>query len=287
MSNLRDLKILYYLYKITNKLNDKTYYGVHRTTNVNDGYMGSGTLITKAIKKYGVNNFEKVILEFFSCVEDMFQREKEIINENVVSSRNNYNIKLGGNGGFDHINDNPIQKQAAITKTKITIENKPIEEKERINSLKRMPGIKNPMFGSTRFGNKNPMFGKKQSEYCRSRCSETNKGMVNVKDNNGVIVGKVSKDHPNVLSGLWVNINKYKTHTEEWKLNRSEQYKQRGIKPPSPKGMLWWNNGKFSMRSKDKPEGDWIRGRIPFQEKTKNKMKDSQRRRRIINASII
>jgi len=42
---------------------------------------------------------------------------------------------------------------------------------------------------------------------------------------------------------------------------RSEQYKKLGIKPPSSKGMLWWNDGKTVVRSKTCPGENWVRGR--------------------------
>ena len=93
------MKKYYYLYKITNLINNKYYYGVHSTDDINDGYMGSGSLIKKAIKKYGKVNFKKEILEYFNDKEQMYQREAEIINETVINDKACYNFKLGGEGG--------------------------------------------------------------------------------------------------------------------------------------------------------------------------------------------
>jgi group I intron endonuclease len=112
--------MFYLVYKITNTINGKTYVGCHKTKDKNDGYMGSGKIIKRSIKKYGVNNFTKEIIAECSCSDEMFAKEKEF----VVLSEMSYNMKSGGEGGFDYLNKtglntswkNREEKNAKISK---------------------------------------------------------------------------------------------------------------------------------------------------------------------------
>jgi hypothetical protein len=96
---------MYYLiYKTTNKLNDKIYVGKHKTEDKNDDYLGSGTLLERSIEKYGRESFVREILFEFSTEEEMNQKEADIVDEEFIARDDTYNIKLGGQGGFDYIN---------------------------------------------------------------------------------------------------------------------------------------------------------------------------------------
>lgn len=86
----------HYFYKITNLINNHFYYGVHNTDNLDDGYIGSGTRLHIAYKKYGIENFSKEIIKFFDTVEDAYNYEHEVVNEEMINNPDCYNLQIGG-----------------------------------------------------------------------------------------------------------------------------------------------------------------------------------------------
>lgn len=86
----------YTIYKITNNIDGKYYIGQHTTEDLDDGYMGSGKLIYRAIQKHGIENFTKEYLRFCSSPEELNLIEEELVIINEVDP-NSYNLTKGGN----------------------------------------------------------------------------------------------------------------------------------------------------------------------------------------------
>jgi hypothetical protein len=96
----------YYVYQITNLLNNKIYVGKHKSelSPTENGYYGSGKQIKAAIEKYGIANFKKEVLHYCNSKEEMAEKESNIVTEDFVKRKDTYNMHKGGNGGWDHYN---------------------------------------------------------------------------------------------------------------------------------------------------------------------------------------
>jgi len=89
------------VYKITNKVNGKTYIG-QTITSLNERWKNhcakssSCRALSNAIAKYGRENFTKEIVDFADSLEDLNKKEEFCINKFNSLAPNGYNLKTGG-----------------------------------------------------------------------------------------------------------------------------------------------------------------------------------------------
>lgn len=91
----------YYFYCITNLTNNKKYWGVHSTNNLDDGYRGSGRKLITEMKTTPISNYHKDILKFFSNENEMYDYEEKMVTKDVVKDNMTYNLHTGGSGSWD------------------------------------------------------------------------------------------------------------------------------------------------------------------------------------------
>lgn len=93
-----------YVYKITNIINNKIYIGI--TNNYKKRWSNEKTnpkdpakqqVITRAIAKYGVENFNFELLDSHLTIEEACEKEKRLIKELNCLVPNGYNVDEGGN----------------------------------------------------------------------------------------------------------------------------------------------------------------------------------------------
>jgi len=100
----------YIVYKTTNKVNGKYYIGVHKKGIERRGkYLGSGKVLKSALKKYGRDAFSRETLFAFDNEVCAYEKEANIVNEELLKDTMCYNLVLGGGcpplqtlNGIDH-----------------------------------------------------------------------------------------------------------------------------------------------------------------------------------------
>jgi hypothetical protein len=92
-----DKRQYHYIYKIT-RFDGRYYIGMHSTDDLEDGYFGSGKLITRSVKRHGVDRHTKQILEMLPSRQELRSREEQLVNEELLSDPLCMNIITGGGG---------------------------------------------------------------------------------------------------------------------------------------------------------------------------------------------
>lgn len=91
-------KQFHYIYKITNKTNNKEYIGVHSSDKeFDEAYWSSSYYLNEDIKALGKHNFERIVLSYHPSREEALNEEARLVNTDYVKSKNAYNIAYGGN----------------------------------------------------------------------------------------------------------------------------------------------------------------------------------------------
>ena len=203
------------IYKTTNLVNGKIYIGQDSKNNYN--YFGSGDLIKKAIKKYGLVNFKKEILYECKTQKELNEMEQKYILEyNSTDKSIGYNICVGGTNGtmLNRKHSDETRKQMSMsrvgikfteehkeklskahkgknisneTKQKMSesqklVKRKPMSEetKEKIRNAKK--GVKlsaetKKKMSESHMGEKNHFYGKNHSKEAITKISETKTGV--------------------------------------------------------------------------------------------------------------
>lgn len=103
--------MFHFLYKTTNVLTGRYYIGVHSTCDLNDGYLGSGTLLKASIRKYGRELHFREILEFAETREEVFLLEKQTVNLSLLADPMCLNLAHGGRGPMLGLKHSDAAKQ--------------------------------------------------------------------------------------------------------------------------------------------------------------------------------
>lgn len=115
-------------------LNGKKYIGSHAGT-IDDGYIGSGKVFQRAIKKHGIENFTRAIIEYVE-IEDrqyLLQREKFHLDEaNAYYSDDYYNVAKDVIGGDTKAGWTDERRQEFSNQIKQIWANRTEEEKQEI-----------------------------------------------------------------------------------------------------------------------------------------------------------
>ena len=261
---MEEIKKIHYFYKITNLVNNKYYYGIHSTNNLNDGYMGSGKRITCAIKKYGIENFKKEILKYFNSRIELLEYEHLIVNKEILKDPLCYNLCQGGIGFYNFFSN----KNSSL-KNKVTVSNDggltwfQINSNEyQNNKNKYITCITNKIAVS----DDNGLSWKwvKADEYYnnKEKYITTTKNKIVVKDKLGKIYC-VDKTDERYLSGDLVPIWNGKRHRED-----SKEKIRKTMTPKDSKNPRVWvsKDGKFKYLRKELLEeylnNGWEKGRI-------------------------
>ena len=222
---------MYCIYQITNKINGHRYIGQHKyedESNPMGKYKGSGLLLRKAYKKYGIENFEIEIL--YKRIRDKATIDAMEIWA-IEKYSPEYNIAKGGSGGI-------TQDMAEFNRNQEII-------KKRVDTFKKNHPAK-PKPETSRRGSDE--WRKKQSEAHKGKTSGM-KGK-HLSEEARKKIADAKKGKPAWNKG-------YRATPEQIENNRRAQKEYWSTHTNPTKGRKWYTNGEKNVMSFECPEGYW------------------------------
>lgn len=112
----------YIVYKTVNTVNGKYYIGSHQAEKLDDGYLGSGVILKKAIRKHGRDSFRREIICLCTSFEVMRDVETHMVRYCIDNDKRHcYNIAYSGTGAaYGERNSFYGKKHTDETKRKIS-----------------------------------------------------------------------------------------------------------------------------------------------------------------------
>lgn len=301
--------VVYFVYLTKNKINGRMYIGQHRCKREDvftDGYLGSGIAIRLAIKKYGRENFERVILEYANSPEELNELEAKYANEAILQNSNFYNLKTGGKQ-YTIYSEEVRRKMSASRKGMIFTdehrkhiseskkrENLSEETRKRISDAKK--GNKNRLgkhfseesrkkMHDSHIGKGNAWLGQHHTEEAKKKMSIKKKALFENKQNHPWFGKKQSLEHREKISNsLKGNIpwNKGKKMSDEYRQKLSEAHKGKKRSEESLKKLSASLKGHpVSQETKEKIRKSLIGHKVS--EETRLKIVEAHKKRKALN----
>lgn len=213
----RRQKKYHYIYKTTCNVNGKYYIGMHSTDNLEDGYLGSGKRLWNSINYHGKENHTKEILEFLKNRKELKKREKEIVNEQLLSEELCMNLQIGGGGGIIDENHHIKMRKGASDINRVLMKEFWADQEKK---KKRGENISKVLLNLDE-DKKNRMkngtiswIGKKHTDETKKKMSESSKGKGVGEDNSQYGTCWITNGVENK------KINKFDLLPEGWVLGR-------------------------------------------------------------------
>ena len=245
------------LYRTVNNLNGKYYIGVHSTPDLEDGYLGSGTALRHAIKKYGRENFTRSVLKFAHNRAHAFEMEAVVVTRSFVKSPHTYNCSLGGVGCL--LPDGHSEEH----RRKIGEANKGKKGRKHSEEHRRKISEANK--------------GKVRSEETKRKMSEAKKGSKHTAEARRKMSEALKgRKHSEETRRKIGEGNKGKKHSEEHRRKMSEAHKGKVLSEETKRKMSETRKGRKLSEETKRKLSEAMKGR-KMSEETKRKLRETRK----------